>query len=89
MRRTRSRIIKLTLALAVGGSLLAGGCSAANVASYFVHYNYGGSVLNMTPASYAFLTSGYKGPGVNPDIDPACTYPPYCTLTGVSDPFAP
>jgi hypothetical protein len=90
MSCTRSSIIRLTLGLASAGVLLSGGCSFSSIASYFAHYNYGGSVLDMTPTTYAFLTSGYQGPGVNPDIDPACTYPPYCNYTGsLADPFSP
>jgi hypothetical protein len=83
MPRTRSRIIRFTLGLASAGMLFSTSCSS--IASYFKNFNYGGTVLNMTPIAYRFLTSGYEGPGVDPDIDPACTYPPFCA----SDPFVP
>ncbi|HOO15844.1 MAG: hypothetical protein KBH81_02860 [Phycisphaerae bacterium] len=85
MSRFRNRLIRLTLGLASAGVVFGGGCSVGSVVQYFANFNYGESVLNMTRPAYQFLTSGYQGPGINPDIDPACTYPPFCT----NDPFAP
>ena len=78
----RSRIMHFTLLLVSGGTLF-GGCTT--VGQFIKDFNYGGSVFAMTPQAYRFLTSGYEGPGVDPDIDPACTYPPFCD----GDPFAP
>ncbi len=83
MARFRKTFVHVTLGLAAAGIMFAGGCSLQDIGSYFVHYNYGGTVLNISPTNYRFLTSGYKGPGVNPDIDPACTFPPFCA----NDPF--
>lgn len=85
MSRIRNRLIRLTLGLASAGVVFGGGCSLGTAAQYFANFNYGESVLNMSRTAYRFLTSGYEGPGINPDIDPVCTYPPFCE----GDPFAP
>lgn len=38
-----------------------------------------GSILNCDPATWDFVTSGIDGPGSYPDIDPFCTFPPFCS----------
>jgi len=80
--------LRLLAALAAGGSLL-GDCSLSGIANFVRDFNPCGTIIDCTAvggaAGYRFLTSGYEGPGVDPDIDPACTYPPYCE----DDPFAP
>ena len=86
MRHFRNRMLRLALSLAIAGTITQiGGCSFSDAISFVRNFNYGETVLGMDAVAYQFYTSGYEGPGVNPDIDPACTYPPYCT----GDPFAP
>ena len=91
MYRKLNRFLRLTVSLAVAGTALQiGGCVPDGTLSYLKNFNLGGTVLNVTPVAYRFMTSGYEGPGVDVDIDPACTYPPYCNMynPGV-DPFSP
>lgn len=67
-----------------------GGCSLLGTLGNFIGgFNPCGVILNCDPIEYNFLTSGYRGPGVDPDIDPSCTYPPYCDpeFTQLADPF--
>jgi hypothetical protein len=81
----RRRILLLIVSVVVAGpSLIAGGCSLGDIGHYFASFNPCGSVLNCNPTTYTFITSGYRGPGLNPKVDPSCTYPPFC---GTSDPF--
>ncbi len=81
-----ARALCIVTGLLGGGSLfLLGGCSLDDTVAFFRDFNYGGSVLNLTPTEYRWLTSGYQGPGADPEIDPACTYPPFCD----NDPFVP
>ncbi len=47
------------------------------------NFNPCGTILNCDPVTFNFIRSGYRGPGANPNIDLACTYPPYCQ----GDPF--
>lgn len=71
------------LALTVGAAFQLGGCSITGLRNFAQSINPCGIVLNCDPLEYRFLTSGYQGPGVNPEIDPACTFPPFCA----GDPF--
>ena len=57
------------------------GCG--DVGRFVANINPCGTILNCDPVQYRFVTSGYDGPGADPDIDPACTYPPFCP----EDPF--
>jgi hypothetical protein len=36
-------------------------------------------ILNCDPREYNFIRSGITGPGLQPDVDPFCTFPPFCT----------
>jgi len=72
----------LSLALA-GIAWQMGGCSLGGAANFARNFNPCGSIFACDPVQYRFLTSGYRGPGADPDIDPACTYPPFCA----GDPF--
>lgn len=88
MRTNRTRLLGLALSAGlVGGAFQLGGCSFRDVNHFVGNINPCGTIIACDPTSYTFLTSGYQGPGVAPDIDPACTYPPYCDPN--SDPFAP
>lgn len=71
--------MRVLAALLAGGSLFQlGACF-----NYFRDFNYCGSVLACDPVEFRFLTSGYQGPGVDLEVDPACTFPPFCA----NDPF--
>jgi hypothetical protein len=84
MRPMRKRILALAATVLAGGSLLQiGTCTPNNILSYVRGLNPCGSLLACDPVTYTFLTSGYQGPGIDADIDPACVYPPYCP----GDPF--
>lgn len=83
MRGSKLRLLTLAALIFGGGLMQFGGCSVDGAINYITDFNPCGSILLCDPVAYTFLTSGYEGPGVNPDIDPACTYPPYCA----NDPF--
>lgn len=79
MNAFRKRSALWTMAACMTGVCLQG----CGVASFLGQFNPCGSILECDPIEYRFLTSGYVGPGIAPRIDPACTYPPFCT----DDPF--
>jgi hypothetical protein len=84
--RTRSRtlgIVWLPAALTGATLLQLGGCSLSETTKWIANYNPCGTILICDPVTYEFIRSGYEGPGADPDVDPACTYPPYCD----NDPF--
>jgi len=81
MRKTRT-ITWLAVLGASGICFQAVGC-LGGAAQFLRNANPCGTVLDCDPLAYRFLTSGYEGPGVNPVIDPACTFPPFCA----GDPF--
>ncbi len=87
MRSRHSRYLCLaSLATALGGTCFqVSGCmNLGGIGRYIANFNPCGTILNCDPVQYNFIRSGYTGPGANPDVDPACTYPPFC---GSSDPF--
>lgn len=91
---SRMRWFKLATGVVAAGTLFQfTSCipEVGQVAGFFKNFNYCGTVLaNCDPITYRFLTSGYQGPGADPTIDPACTYPPFCNrMTPGSDPFSP
>lgn len=77
LRKTLYRTFPIALLV---GTTFQGGCG---VLRYVNQFNPCGTILNCDPVAYRFITSGYEGPGVNPEIDPACTFPPFCA----NDPF--
>lgn len=80
----RNRVLRWASMIALGGTVLQiGECTPSSFVSFWRNFNPCGSYLECDPVTYRFGTSGYRGPGVNPAIDPACTYPPYCP----NDPF--
>lgn len=81
MRRFQRRLATFVTVLAVGGSCFQiGGCNAFEALSSAVsNINPCGTILACDPQQYAFITSGIDGPGANPDIDPYCVFPPFCT----------
>ncbi len=81
--RLPSRAAKVLLCLSSGVCFQFSGCGLADLASYVAKLNPCGTILNCDPVEYRFIQSGYQGPGADPEIDPACTYPPFCE----DDPF--
>ena len=80
----RTRFLRFMSVAVVGGALSQlGGCSLTGLTDYLTSFNPCGSILLCDPLEFRFLSSGYQGPGVDPAIDPACTFPPFC----VGDPF--
>lgn len=87
MHRIRKMLVSVTMILAAGGTCLAvGGCDVFGLAQTAISsFNPCGTILNCDSTAYEFWTSGIDGPGVRPDIDPYCTFAPFCTPT--SDPI--
>ena len=82
----RMRIVRFAAAVAMGASVfqIAGCNPLSSLTGFFTNtFNPCGSILNCDPAAYRFLSSGYEGPGFDPSVDPACTFPPFCN----PDPF--
>jgi hypothetical protein len=84
MRCRRNLGFPALVATLMATCLQFGGCSLGGIARYFANFNPCGTILNCDPVQYQFVRSGYRGPGADPDVDLACTYPPFC---GTSDPF--
>lgn len=86
MRMYRPKFVRLVAGLAMGATVFqVAGCNPISSITGFLTntFNPCGSVLLCDPAEYTFRTSGYDGPGFDPEIDPACTFPPFCN----PDPF--
>ncbi len=77
MQRSRSwRTTALIFASATAFQF--GGCGLDGALAFAGNLNPCGTVLNCDPVEYAFLASGYEGPGVDFSVDPTCTFPPLC-----------
>lgn len=83
MRRPLRILRAASIVVIAGTCFQFGGCSPAGVVQYVANFNPCGTILDCDPVQYRFMTSGYDGPGADPDIDPACTFPPFCA----NDPF--
>lgn len=84
MKRFQRAALQWSATLAVGASLFQiGGCSPEGVLNFVGDINPCGAILFCDPIEFRFLTSGYQGPGLDSQIDPACTFPPFCA----NDPF--
>jgi hypothetical protein len=78
------KLLRFTSLISIaGGATLAqlGGCGT--LGRYIANINPCGTILACDPVTFEFIRSGYEGPGADPDVDPACTYPPFCA----NDPF--
>lgn len=82
----RNRFLRLACIGALAGTCFQFSGCLGDVQHFVANFNPCGTILYCDPVLYRFVTSGYDGPGADPDIDPACTFPPFC---GESDPFAP
>lgn len=78
MNKLRRRGVQWTMLLAASASLFQFGGCFEDLGVFVNNLNPCGSILNCDPTLYEFATSGYDGPGFDPDVDLACTYPPYC-----------
>jgi hypothetical protein len=89
MHRIRKSFVTLMMTLAAGGACFQfGGCDVLGLAAAAItSINPCGSLLNCDQREYEFLTSGISGPGVRPEIDPFCTFPPFCSLSPLQDPI--
>jgi hypothetical protein len=81
MRNHHRSLLTLGWLIAAGTCFQLGGCSS--LGSYIAKLNPCGTILNCDPVEYRFISSNYQGPGADPKVDPACTYPPFCA----DDPF--
>ena len=83
MHRIQRSFAKLAVTLALGGACFQiGSCDILGTAAAAIaSINPCGTLLDCDPAYYQFITSGIDGPGVRADIDPFCTYPPFCGAT--------
>ncbi len=89
MITSRTKRIRFVAAMAMGASVfqIAGCEPVSGVTSFFSNvFNPCGSILVCDPLAYRFTTSGYEGPGFDPDVDPACVFPPFCQPP-LNDPF--
>lgn len=74
---------RVSLIVVVGTCFQLPSCGLGDALSYVGKINPCGTILNCDPVTYEFIRSGYDGPGADPQVDPHCTYPPYCA----DDPF--
>lgn len=80
MQRTRKVFLASAITLAAGTCFQLGGCNGLSaIGGAIANINPCGTILDCDPALYQFATSDYDGPGVDPDLDPFCTYPPFCS----------
>lgn len=79
MRSFYRKLLFLSVSLSVGGSAYQLGGCVSNIPNQLFQLNPCGTILSCDPAEYAFITAGYDGPGVNANVDPFCTFPPFCS----------
>ncbi len=72
------RLAWCTTLLAGGVAFQFLGCSPAGVANLLTNFQPCGTILNCDPRVFGFARSGIDGPGLRPDVDPFCTFPPFC-----------
>lgn len=78
MQQMRKILLTAAVTLAAGTCFQFGGCNLGAIGSAVANINPCGTILNCDPALYEFTNSGYQGPGVDPALDPFCTFPPFC-----------
>jgi len=85
MRPLRTRFLGLVMSLVAGGTCLqVGGCSLEGLTNFVTSLNPCGTILNCNPQTFAFFMNDFSEPGVQPSVDPFCTWPPLC---GGEDPI--
>lgn len=85
MKAYRRLLSNLVLVAVAGACFQVPGCSIGSLRGLITGFNVCTTLINCNPQAYDFATSGYDGPGVNPEVDPFCTFPPFCTAA--SDPL--
>lgn len=78
MKSLRRHCAHWTLLLASGATLFQFGGCFQDLGVFVNNFNPCGTVLNCDPGEFDFVTSGYDGPGFDPDVDLTCTFPPFC-----------
>jgi hypothetical protein len=78
MKPRTQRLIRLGIMLAAGGTCLQITSCFGGIARVFNTVNPCGNLLNCDPREFQFVTSGIDGPGVRADVDPFCTFAPFC-----------
>jgi len=78
MRRWNIKLMTIAAAMMTGGMLFSCSPFAAAI-NGITSVNPCPVIFNCDPAEFAFIRSGYVGPGVDPSLDIFCTYPPFCT----------
>ncbi|TWT45211.1 hypothetical protein RAS1_16330 [Phycisphaerae bacterium RAS1] len=79
MTRSGWRLLRSAVVVAsTGTAFQLSSCTPGTLGNFVADLNPCGTILICDPLAYRFLTSGYDGPGVNLEVDPACTFPPYC-----------
>lgn len=79
MRHPVRLIRTLALVGTLGACYQIPGCGLSGLRNLITGINPCGTILACDPREFEFITSGYRGPGVNPAIDPYCVFPPFCS----------
>jgi len=67
--------------LTSGAVFQVGGCSPGGATALLNSFNPCGVILNCQPDArvFNFVRAGIDEPGLRPEVDPFCTFPPFCT----------
>lgn len=79
MRKNSLKKMALSAAAVVAGGVSYACAPVPALINTITGVNPCGTILACDPRLYNFATSGLDGPGADPDKDPFCTFPPYCT----------
>lgn len=74
--RTYAKLAALAAPIATGG--LAFQLSCSGITNLLGQVNPCGTILACDPALYRLIAADIDTPGVRPEIDIFCTYPPFC-----------
>lgn len=85
MKRTPKKLSLMLAGLSVGTAFQLGGCNG--ILGFLANTNPCGTVLACDPLAFRFITSGADVPGVDVDVNPFCTFPPFCDP--MVDPLTP
>ncbi len=76
MRTRRSTLLAMLISGGIAFQVF--GCNPEGLAALFSSFNPCGTVLNCNPQVFLFAREGIDGPGVRLDVDPFCSFPPFC-----------
>jgi len=79
MRRRAKWMLNLAAAIGAGMMFQFVGCSLGGLKNVVTGLNPCGTILFCDPRLYNFVRSGIDGPGLVPEQDPFCTFPPFCS----------